>query len=181
MKPVAKVQRGAALVVALLILIVITVLSIAAMRNSTMQLRMAINEQQRGEAFQSAQAAIEHVVAKAKDQVGRGKYFPVIGTTGYKICTANVSGCNAYPDPPPVPTTSPQCPPSTPPPFCAANSVKIERLEPDLRPPPRGTETSIDKYDVATFGIDSRFDKSSQGQGQAELIQGFIVLVPKAS
>jgi type IV pilus assembly PilX-like protein len=177
MRHLKDLQCGAALIVALLILVVITVLSIAAMRNSTMQLRMASNEQLRTEAFQTAQAAVDYVIAIRSDPVSPVDSFPVIGGAGYTICTTNYVPACTYTEYSvtlsggvfPVDSLGNKI-----------NQVKIERLSPDLRPPPRGTETSLDKYDVAAFSVDSRFDRSAEGMGKSELIQGFIVLVPKA-
>lgn len=56
-------QRGAALLVALIFLIILTLLSVNAMRSSTMELRMAGNEQERRIGFDSAQSARDAVVA----------------------------------------------------------------------------------------------------------------------
>lgn len=51
-------QRGAVLIVGLLILLVMTVLGVTAMGNSTLQERMANNNRQQQIAFQSAEAAL---------------------------------------------------------------------------------------------------------------------------
>ncbi len=51
-------QRGAVLVISLLILLVMTVLGVAAMGSTTLQERMANNNRQQQVAFQSAEAAL---------------------------------------------------------------------------------------------------------------------------
>ena len=53
-----KQQSGAALIVSLILLIVLTVLSIAAMQGTTMQERMAGNYRDTNQAFQAAEAAL---------------------------------------------------------------------------------------------------------------------------
>jgi PilX N-terminal len=179
---VPKLQSGAALVVALLILIVITALSLAAMRSSTMQLQMASNDEHRMDAFQTAQAAIDYVISIRTDPVSPENYFPVIGGAGYALCTACPG--SGYPCFPRLPENQ-SCTVSTvslpAPPFSDYSQVQVLRLPPDLRPPPRGTETSIEKFDAATFQVDSVYDQSAAGRGKAELVQGYIILVPKMS
>jgi len=54
----AQHQRGAALVISLLILLVMTVLGVAAMGTTTLQERMANNNRQQQVAFQAAEAAL---------------------------------------------------------------------------------------------------------------------------
>lgn len=61
-------QRGAALVVGLLLLAVITVLAIAGMNTSTLELQMAGNTQFRQNAFQAAEVGIEQVMRSGKLQ-----------------------------------------------------------------------------------------------------------------
>jgi Tfp pilus assembly protein PilX len=51
-------QRGAVLFVALVFLVIITLISITAMRSSTLELRMAGNEQEQRRALESAQSAV---------------------------------------------------------------------------------------------------------------------------
>ena len=64
--PVRSSQRGAALITALVFLGVITLLSVTSMRESTMGVRMAQNEEARLSGIQSAQALTEAVDAPAK-------------------------------------------------------------------------------------------------------------------
>ena len=56
--PMAVRQKGAVLVVSLLILLVMTVLGVAAMGTTTLQERMANNNRQQQVAFQAAEAAL---------------------------------------------------------------------------------------------------------------------------
>ncbi len=64
-------QRGAALIVGLILLMVLTVLAVSAMRSATLDLTMASNAQFRENAFQLAesgiQATLRHVDAGAID------------------------------------------------------------------------------------------------------------------
>jgi type IV pilus assembly protein PilX len=55
-------ERGAALVVGLLLLVVLTLLAISGMTTATLELQMAGNEQYQERAFQAADAAIERAM-----------------------------------------------------------------------------------------------------------------------
>lgn len=59
-------QQGAALLVALMFLIMLTLLSVNAMRSSTMELHMASNEQEQRLGFDSAQSATSAAIASDK-------------------------------------------------------------------------------------------------------------------
>lgn len=52
-------QRGAALVVGLILLVVLTILAVSGVFTSTMELRMARNTQSQERAFQAAEVAVE--------------------------------------------------------------------------------------------------------------------------
>src|SRR5688572_21445542 len=58
----ARTQRGAALVMGLLMLVVVTLLAISAVNTASSELIMAGNEQNRQRAFQAADAGIEPAV-----------------------------------------------------------------------------------------------------------------------
>ncbi len=59
----ARPQRGVALIVALILLVVITVIGLAAIRTSTMQEKMAGNTFDRAQAFQVAEATLQFAAA----------------------------------------------------------------------------------------------------------------------
>lgn len=67
MKSIARVnrQRGVALVVALLFLLVVTLLSVTAARNSSFSLQMSGNMQDQNDSLQSAEAAVFGALALA--------------------------------------------------------------------------------------------------------------------
>jgi type IV pilus assembly protein PilX len=56
-------QRGAALVVGLILLVVLTILAVSGVFTSTMELRMVRNAQSQERAFQAAEVAIEDALA----------------------------------------------------------------------------------------------------------------------
>jgi type IV pilus assembly protein PilX len=60
-------QEGAALIVVLMLLVIVTVLGIASMRGAIMQERMAANIMTRGMAFQVAEAGLRQAEVLARD------------------------------------------------------------------------------------------------------------------
>ena len=62
-RPALSRQDGAALVVGLLLLLVLTVLAISGMTTATLELQMAGNEQYQERAFQRAEAGLEQAMA----------------------------------------------------------------------------------------------------------------------
>ena len=53
-------QQGAALVISLLILIIITIVGVSAMQSTVVEEKMAINANERNRAFQAAETALRH-------------------------------------------------------------------------------------------------------------------------
>lgn len=162
-------QQGAALLTALAFLIIITLLSINAIRTSTLELTMASNEQASTEAVQSAQSAIDALIAPIN--------FPVtphyVGCYNYTSGASDASECTAFDTLPDTVTTLPH-----PPVTAATNKVRI-RLESDGSFICRACESSASLFDGAVFTIESRYDNTSNRGGRAEIDEGFLMLIPK--
>jgi type IV pilus assembly protein PilX len=82
-------QQGAALIIGLLLLLVLTLLAVSGMRSASEELIMAGNEQYRQDAFQGAEAGIEQAI-------NTGIYDgattnPVNGTVGTTPYTATIT------------------------------------------------------------------------------------------
>ena len=82
----ARAQRGVALVVSLVLLILVTLIGLAAVRGTTMQQRMTANFYDRSIAFQSAEAAL-----------AAGATALEAGTTNIRNCGQGGSACAANP------------------------------------------------------------------------------------
>lgn len=82
-------QAGAVLLVALVFMAALALISVTVMQTSTLELRMAGNEQEQAETLQKIQAALDEI--REKDA-----YFPVI-EEGYLTCTTSDTraACNA--------------------------------------------------------------------------------------
>jgi type IV pilus assembly protein PilX len=65
-------QRGVTLIITLVMLVLITLVGVASIRNSTMDEKMAGNSRDRDKAFQAAEAAVQSCLAKLKDETYAG-------------------------------------------------------------------------------------------------------------
>ena len=96
-------QRGAALVVGLLLLLVITLLAVAGMNSAAVEYIMAGNEQHRQNAFQAAETGIEQTIVTggfipaAADEVHNNVAVPSSTTDTYNITLQSDLGGAAQP------------------------------------------------------------------------------------
>ena len=164
MRAAPRTQRGVALITALIFLIIITMLSLSNMRSSTLELRMANNDEVRVAAFQKAQAVVD---ATFDDTANT----PVIGAVGYTNCTSSVSGCDAYTITLPGSLFSTEL-------ASGDVTVVVERIT-DEQPPPRGIESSAAWFSTTTFAIRGRYDRAEENLGAAGIEQGVMILIPK--
>ena len=79
-----KQQQGAALVIGLVLLVVITVLAISGMNTATTELAMARNDQNYENAFQAAETGLEMAL-------GQNGFSTLVGTTLTKTINAHDS------------------------------------------------------------------------------------------
>lgn len=162
-------QNGVVLVVALVLLVAITLISLAGISTTTLELMMATTQQARTDAFQQAEAGIDAVSSNLDN-------FPVTGAVGAERCTADFDDTSKY-----YPADDVNCGTydiAVPAEFELTYSrAAIERIPPRLQPAPRFVETSAEKLKVATFKIDSRYDARDSRGGRSEHHQGLIVTV----
>jgi len=156
-------QRGAALFVALILLMAITLVSLASLSTSLLELRMSNNTEAGVSAFEYAQSAMDDVISNGSTN------FLVTGVNGETNCTASYPTACTYNNV------------VLPSPFdnAAANQLKITRTS-DSGCPPRipNYETSCDKSKAASFTVDSLYDRSALGQGKAQVLQGYVKVFP---
>lgn len=158
-------QDGAILMIALVFLIVITLLATSSMKSSNIGLFMAQNEESRITAAQAAQALADAIVANPAST-------PVVGLSGFKFCTAGITGCDRND----LPIENSELA------YAIASSdltAQVERTGGEFTPPPRVTESSIDKFTSASFTVVTTYDRVAEGRGRQQVTQGVLVLVPK--
>lgn len=149
-------QNGAALFVALVVLLAVTMLSMASLQTSLLELRMSGNTESTARSMHMSQAAIDVVLNDVETN------FAVVGGLNYKNCTSNVSGCNEYS----VTLPSPQ--------FDNDSKITIERLSNAACV----SGSSCTMFKGVTFSIYSEFDKVNEGLGRVHLLQGLVRIIP---
>lgn len=153
-------QRGAALFTALIILVAITLISLASLGTTMLELKMAGNEESRMVSFQMAQAAVDNVIVTdkaAQDPLNPNllrQYFKLAGNKFDTNCTvSHPDSCTAND----VLLDSPLD-------DTAKNQVKITRLtDPTAL---RSTACA----EATTFTIESKYS----GVGTTDVVQGYI-------
>jgi len=144
-------QHGAALLVALSFLVVITLISLTAMRSTTTELRLASNNEERVAAEQLAQSAVDAVMSNPNNFVVTG----VEGTEDDSI-TLDTNAVSEF------------------------TNADITITEGTTANPPRGLGVSAEKFQGTMFHIDGEYDNLDGGRGQAFIGQGIVLLVPKS-
>jgi Tfp pilus assembly protein PilX len=165
-------QRGAALFTALMFLVVLTLISLAAMRSSTLEMRMATNDEARLTAFQRTQAVIDATIAEPDN-------MKVIGAVGRRTCTgASASDtpdgldCDVYDIDLADDTFDADV-------VDGITKIAVTRLSPAESPAPRSLGTSAAVYSVATFKVDAAYDATEDGLGRGRIVEGVMVLISK--
>ena len=157
-------QRGSVLLVSLIFMVVIALMGLTSMQTSKLELRMALNEEVRTNAFEISQALADAIVATPA-------MTPVFGAAGYTLCTTGQPDCDRESI------------------FMPAGDLASEvtnghlggtavLLEPGGSPPPRGLGYSADKFAASGFGVTTSYDRSNDGLGVSTLNQGLLVLTP---
>ena len=182
-------QTGAALAISLLILFVMTLLGIAAMRSSRLELKLAQNAESRVNALQTAQAVADAVTQSDSN-------LSVSAGPGYIGCFASSGtdsgGFSLAPDTLPNASLD-QYPCSDSATTSTALTFGVTTLPSHvyaqaIRETPeflttatlRGGGNSGRSYDFARFTVTGGYDSSAAGFGAAEVTQGTLKLHAKS-
>lgn len=162
-------QRGAALFTALIMLIALSLVALASLGTSLLELRMSGNEEMAMSALQSAQAGVDVVV---NDALSQQQFVVARGGKGDTNCYNWPTSCTST-----IPASSIPAPVNTP-----AHKFKITQVLDRGEPPRSGRfATSAKLFSAAYFEVESQFDKSAAGQGKAVAAQGYLQLLPGTS
>jgi hypothetical protein len=159
-------ERGATLLIALVLMALLTIGAAATLRFSTSGLRVAVNEELRSDALQSAQSLIDAIlVVPTNLMLTYG-----IGETN---CVAGVSGCDHQTlvfDTAKAVTIFDR-PDST-------GSIIVRRLSPEASTPPRGAGYSAVRFQASFLQVESSYDGTLGGWGRAATNEGVAVVIP---
>ena len=144
-------QNGAALLVALSFLVVITLISLTTMRSTTTELRLASNNEERVAAEQLAQSAVDAVMSDPNN-------FIVTGVEGTEDTSVTLDSNDVS----------------------EFSHASVTITEGTTANPPRGLGVSAEKFQGTMFHIDGDYNNLDEGRGQAFVGQGIVLLVPKS-
>lgn len=147
-------QNGVVLVIVLMMLIGVTLISMAAVNTSVMELRMARNAEYGVNNFQTALSAVDFVISDTAN-------LPTVGPL-------------MKPEPVPLPGTSV---------FGVETgdtfTASAARISECGLPPRMRAANSLMAYSAFDYEITANLDKNSTGRGQTGVVQGFLQLGPK--
>jgi len=163
-------QGGFALLIALIFLIILTLLSVTAMRSSTMELRMATNEQEQRIGFDSTQSAVDAVLTANQLIVsspgdvncfGFGAAPNCPGAINNKDLTANAGASIDNMVRTTLDTIGP----------CPRSISSSARGATSLRTTSTGSGVS---GNCAYFSVESTYDATAKRGGRVETQQGYV-------
>jgi Tfp pilus assembly protein PilX len=164
-------QRGAVLLLALVLMAVITVVAASVVRFSVSGMRVAVNEELKSDAHQNVQSLVDAVLAVPQNLMVDA---PVNATN----CVNGISGCTTNTlvlrDNAGNVVTSGNL-------AASGSTVRVRRIAPDLSTPPRNTGYSAVRFQAAFLQVESGYDGTEAGWGRAELSEGVTAIVPMYS
>jgi len=153
-------QRGTALLVAMVLLLGVTLISLASVNGSMAELRMASNVEGNTNTFQTALAAIDFVISDMS-------HLPTTGELGVHQPVSLPSDHIAEPKTPFIQIHGDSI---------TATAARIQ----DCAPPPRATAaSSLIGLSAFSYEVSVQVNKNGSGMGQDDMTQGYVVLGPK--
>lgn len=146
-------QKGVVLVVVLMMLIGITLISMAAVNTSVMELRMARNAEFGTNNFQTALSAVDFVIA---DDANLPKVGPLMLPVSVTLTGSLFSAASGD--------------------TLSASAIRVGECG---LPPRMRAANSLMAFSSFEYEITADLDKNSSGMGQTGVIQGFLQLGPK--
>lgn len=163
-----RAEQGAALLMALVLMALLTVVAASTLRFSASGLRVAVNEELRSDAFQNAQSLVDAVLAVPGNLM-------ITSAVDQTNCVAGISGCDAnllvLRDGGGAVVTAGQLANS-------GSAVRVRRISPEVSTPPRNTGYSAVRFQASYLQVEGRYDGTAAGWGQAGLNEGVTVIVP---
>ena len=147
-------ERGTTLAVVLVLLVGVTLISLAGVNSSTTGLRMASNVEGNTNSFQTGLAAIDYVISDTSN-------LPATGPLKLPVAVTLPSG-SPFKDPSDTSADS-----------ITAAAARIE----DCGSPPRSrTASSMLAFSAFSYEITAVVDKNDTGMGRSSMAQGYILL-----
>ena len=163
-------QRGVALAVALILLVVLTLLALSGIRLSTMELRMSLNDELRVAAFEQAQSMVDSTVRRFTNT-------PILAP-GITRCVKVITGlCTDEGSL----TLSDEVKAKFGVNDATVNvNVVIERIPPQNAEPPVNSGFSLSSFDAAYMQVSGIWDQNAKGLGSATIREGVAIVYGSA-
>ena len=146
-------QKGVVLIVVLMMLIGITLISIATVNTSVMELRMARNAEFGVNNFQTALSAVDFVMSDPANLPTVGPLMqPTPVTLTGSVFTATAGDT------------------------VTASAIRVGECG---LPPRMGAANSLMAFSAFEYEITANLDKNGSGRGQTGVVQGFLQMGPK--
>lgn len=173
--PAKPLEHGAALAVALVLLVVLTLLGVAAVRSTQTQLRLSSNAESRTNAVQAAESLLETVASDSNNTPVdynpdfRSCYLPTGGaaaalfTCGSADSKIALDSNNSSSD------------------HLSYGYAEVRRVLPLFVSVNvmREAQTSARQYDFARYSITGGIDRSAEGRSAAEVVESVLILHSK--
>jgi len=168
MKTPSTKNRGAALITSLVLMMALTMVSLAAIQTTAMQVQISGNDEATFEADQYAQSVVDAVIETSTN-------FVIGASNGYTVCAASETGCDATS----LTLNDPM--------FSSVNGginattgvqAKVTLVKTGTAPRMAKDASSADKFPAAYFKITGTYDEISNNRGKSTVNQGFILVFP---
>lgn len=166
-------QRGIALAVALILLVVLTLLALSGVRLSSAELRMSLNDELRVTAYQQAQSLVDVAVRQFSNT-------PVLSPDAV-ICARSITGCTGTNVRVTLPSSI----------YGSTGTsgtdlgdgrvnVIIRGIPPLQAEPPVGTGFSLAVFDASYLQVTGQWNKNALGLGASTVNEGIAVVYGSA-
>lgn len=166
LSPTGSRQGGVALVVILILLVVVTIVALAGIRYTSLELKISTNEEYRATLFQNVQSLIDATIGNAIN-------LPVTGNAGDTNCTAGVTGCTQ--------NTIVLLDGLFASEIAAGQASAIVTTTSPNLPVPRTLGYSFGCFNAASFVVSGSYDRSSAGAGKLQTDQGLLSIYANGS
>jgi len=156
-----KKQNGTALVSALVLLVALTMVSIAGIQSSNVQLQISGNDEETVQAYEYAQSVVDAVIEQPS-------YFPVGSAAGYTLCMTAETGCNDTP----ISFTEPM--------FSGVNLQAKVTLVKVGTAPRMYNANDLESTTAAYFEVKGHYDETAntvKRGGRSDVVQGLVKVI----
>jgi hypothetical protein len=151
-------QHGTALVTALVLLVALTMVSLAGIQSSSVQLQISGNDEETIQAYEYAQSVVDAVIETPS-------YFGVGVANGYTICMTDETGCNDTPI-------------SLSEDMFTGKTLQAKVTLVKVGPAPRMYNANdLENTTAAYFDVKGRYDETGNNGGKANIVQGMVKVI----